>query len=130
MKFLFCVKLPDFQKERIPSGDQKTMQKNISAEDLSLSLPKKVSILKVLLKRSACKQWHLGKRTLKRPSLRMGRPETPTARRGTKELPDQSCHSRKQSPPFLLFHESFLAQGPCLLHAKMKQGGAVVFFGL
>lgn len=46
MKFPFCVKLPDFQKERIPSGDQKTMfftylKASTSAEYLSLSLPKK-----------------------------------------------------------------------------------------
>lgn len=31
---------------------------------------------------------------------------------------------------FLLFHISFLAHHPCLQHAKMKQGGAVAFFGL
>lgn len=99
-----------------------------SAENLSLSLPKKVFILKVLLKPSASKQWHLGKKTLKVPSLRMGGPPTP--RGGTKELSDEACHSRKQSPPFLLFHVSFLAHGPCFQHAKMEQGGAVAFSGL
>uniref|UniRef100_A0A8C0VD74 Uncharacterized protein n=1 Tax=Cyanistes caeruleus TaxID=156563 RepID=A0A8C0VD74_CYACU len=36
----------------------------------------------------------------------MGIPETPASRGGTKELPDEACHSRKQSPPFLLFHIS------------------------
>uniref|UniRef100_A0A8C3EWB1 Uncharacterized protein n=1 Tax=Corvus moneduloides TaxID=1196302 RepID=A0A8C3EWB1_CORMO len=38
----------------------------------------------------------------------MGGPETPTPRGGTKELSDEACRSRKESPPFLLFHVSFL----------------------
>lgn len=89
-----------------------------------LSLWKKVFIQKVLLKPSTSEQLCLGGKRLEVPSLGTGGPKPPTPRAGTKELSDEACRSREPSPPFLLYHISFLAHGPSFQCAKMKQGGA------
>lgn len=65
-----------------------------------------------------------GGKRLEVPSLGTGGPKPPTPRAGTKELSDEACCSREPSPPFLLYHISFLAHGPSFQCAKMKQGGA------
>lgn len=92
MKFPFCVKLPDFQKERILSGDQKTMlplQKTLpitSKKGLHLEGAAKTKYIQAMAFRE---------KDIQMPSLRIGRAETLTPRGGTKEWPDGACHSRK-----------------------------------